>query len=113
MGITEKGIVTAVYIYFPVKNSLYYLQVQIPYEAQYNKEGLLVEQEQIRAPKRVSSKSVYCNNRVSERVVKRLLKKGYSVINDIDGTVLWPEALLGVISGKFAAAFFHTPMVRD
>ena len=56
---------------------------------------------------------VYVNNRVGEQIINNLIKGGFKVINDADGLIQWPDALIKCIKGEYNAFIFHSPKIRD
>ncbi len=40
-------------------------------------------------------------------------KKSYKVFDDINGKIVWPDALLKCLSGEYAACLFHSAQIRD
>ena len=95
------------FVYFPARRDFYFFKDSAVY---CEKGG---ELQKIAAPKNKNSNLIYVNNRVGEQITKNLITRGFQVINDADGVVVWPDALIKCIKGEYKACIFHSPQTRD
>lgn len=107
VGLIENGVILTSLVYFPARKEFYFIKDDFVYcEAN----GKL---RKLSAPKVKNDTLVYVNNRVGEQITDNLIKEGFKVINDVDGLVSWPDALMGCIKGEYNACIFHSPQIRD
>lgn len=107
IGLIEKGCVLSSLVYFPGKDKFYLQKGKKVFcrSKKYFKE--------IKKPKKINSKIVYTNNRVSSESIASLESKGFKVIQNEKNCVMWPEALIGCLNGKIGTCIFHSPQIRD
>lgn len=99
-------------VYFPAHHTLYVLAPDTRSYICRCTDTKVIRTSLMQPPKKVRSKTVYVNNRVSAEM-RTCLSKKFTVIRDTDRSVGWSEALLNCLSGNYRAALFVTPHMRD
>jgi len=107
VGLIENGAVLTALVYFPARQEFYFIKDDSVYREANG------ELRELSSPKVKNDILVYVNNRVGEQIIDRLVKEGFRVINDADGVVSWPDALIGCIKGEYSVCVFHSPQIRD
>jgi len=107
VGLIEDGAILTSLVYFPARQEFYFIKNGDVY---CETNGKLRE---LFAPKVRNESLVYVNNRIGKQTANKLVKGGFKVINDADGLVSWPDALIGCVKGEYNACIFHTPQIRD
>lgn len=107
VGLIENGVILTSLVYFPARKEFYFIKDDKVYCEAH---GQLRE---LSAPKVRNESLLYVNNRIGEQTTNKLVKEGFKVINDADGFVSWPDALLGCIKGEYNACIFHNSQIRD
>lgn len=113
VGLIEKGETIAVVVYFPKQKKLYLLDENkksflIRFDDRFtetSKEALADTGEPLK-------KVIYINDRVPDAAKENLKTKEFTLVED-SGDVLWPEALIRCIEGKYDCCIFYNAQVRD
>lgn len=114
VGLVSKGEILTALVYFPVRKTFYFIDVDKKvYLSYYSEYGKLLSTEQLHSPIQIKGNTVYINHHIAAGADELLKEKGFTVIKDIDGDVVWPDALLSCISGEYKAAMFANPQIRD
>lgn len=115
VGLIEAGRVISALIYFPKRDSLYFLSsIQQPClikNFSSSKNGKIIHLQSGRDHQ--NSNLVYVNNRVTAEYINHLRQNGYKVITEDQPDVNWLDALINCILGKYSAFIAHTPQIRD
>lgn len=107
VGLIEKGEMLTGLVYFPARKDFYFIEEG---KAYHEANG---EVRELFAPQAKSNTQIFMNIRASAPLADIFTKQGFHVIDDADGFIAWPDALLGCIKGDYLACIFHTPQVRD
>lgn len=112
VALVSKGAVLAALVYFPVHKILYLLDVDHKSYQCACDDMMIANKELMQSPEVVQNSTVYVNNRVSQETNTCLSEK-FTVVKDVDGQVIWPEALFKCMAGEYKAALFIKPQIRD
>ena len=107
VSLIDNGAMLTSLVYFPARQEFYFIkdnEVYCEVNGKLNK---------LSAPEVRNDTLIYVNNRVGDQIINNLIKRGFEVINDADGLVQWPDALIGCIKGEYNACVFHSPKIRD
>lgn len=108
VGLIEDGIVTASLVYFPARKEFYFTKDGHVYCEQRNK-----SLKRLSAPERKNGLSIYMNSRITGKPAEDLRAQGFRLTDDADGSISWPDGLIGCMQGLYEACIFHTPQIRD
>ncbi|MFH0740163.1 MAG: inositol monophosphatase family protein [bacterium] len=107
VGLIKKGDMLTSLVYFPARKEFYFIKDGKVY-CEANKEI-----KELFAPKVKKDNKIFMNIRASAQLADSFIKQGFDVIDDANGVVSWPDALIGCIKGEYSACIFHTPQIRD
>lgn len=114
VGLVFDGKVAIAIVYFPARDTLYFLAPDgQSYVVRGASESGVTGAQLLEADRIPAQPVIYKNGRVPGEIVQLLTEQGYTVIDDSEGSLGCPDAILRCLTGEATAYISHTPQVRD
>jgi fructose-1,6-bisphosphatase/inositol monophosphatase family enzyme len=110
--VRAENIITAV-VYFPARDVIYSIENGIPPRCYHGASRLMTVAPLRRSRSGPPDRVIYKNGRVPANTVHRLETAGFVVLDDTDGQIGAPDAILACLTGTAAAYVSHTRQMRD